>query len=419
MTLNFEINPKNIENLKLLRLVDPKNSFSLENVVNKAIKDFVEKEIDQNQLQTYSKISKTEATNLLDNYSKYLTRLTKLKTLSKPYVDKGKNYKVTQKFPNDFLVLKSRDYITFRALQILIENTVDQPLSFDLFKKLAVEDALKLRSETEILDYFSMKFDTKGKREKYSIKRSVGLPNDNKGSIGKYIRSYIGYQPDKNDMTLKGPIFEMKLVNLYIVDKEIHIGISESGYELYSELADAGFSINYPHNLKAATAFLSYISKLQNDQHLTFSQMLTSIQELFIEPKNILRDSFWLEISSFYKIEKGSVKNLLSDNTRNISFSNILGNLEEWGLVRIQNSNVSYPDWFWNSIQVEETNQDTSFYKFIYDNFIHAKISGQTLDYTLRGDALLYSKSIKKSSKTGTFYEIFDYLYPLINPEKK
>ena len=73
MTLNFEINRKNIENLKLLRLVDPKNSFSLENVVNKAIKDFVEKEIDQNQLQTYSKISKTEATNLLDNYSKYLT----------------------------------------------------------------------------------------------------------------------------------------------------------------------------------------------------------------------------------------------------------------------------------------------------------------------------------------------------------
>ena len=74
---------------------------------------------------------------------------------------------------------------------------------------------------------------------------------------------------------------------------------------------------------------------------------------------------------------------MLSDNTRNISFSNILGNLEEWGLVRIQNSNVSYPDWFWNSIQVEETNQDTSFYKFIYDNFIHAKISGQTLDYIL------------------------------------
>ena len=33
--------------MKLLRLVDPKNSFSLENVVNKAIKDFVEKEIDQ------------------------------------------------------------------------------------------------------------------------------------------------------------------------------------------------------------------------------------------------------------------------------------------------------------------------------------------------------------------------------------
>ena len=105
-------------------------------------------------------------------------------------------------------------------------------------------------------------------------------------------RSYIGYQPDKNDMTLKGPIFEMKLVNLYIVDKEIHIGISESGYELYSELADAGFSINYPHESKAATAFLSYISKLQNDQHLTFSQMLTSIQELFSEPKNILRIVF-------------------------------------------------------------------------------------------------------------------------------
>ena len=139
MTLNFEINPKNIENLKLLRLVDPKNSFSLENVVNKAIKDFVEKEIDQNQLQTYSKISKTEATNLLDNYSKYLTRLTKLKTLSKPYVDKGKNYKVTQKFPNDFLVLKSRDYITFRALQILIENMLINHLVLICLKNLQLK----------------------------------------------------------------------------------------------------------------------------------------------------------------------------------------------------------------------------------------------------------------------------------------
>jgi hypothetical protein len=410
MTLNFEINQKNIENLKLLRLVDPKNSSSLENIINKAIKDYVESEIDQNQLQTYSKISKLDATNLLNNYSKYLNRLTKLKTFSRPYIDKGKNYKVAHKFPSDFLVLKSRDYITFRSLQILIENTSDKPLSFDLFKKLAVEDALNLRKEAEIIDYFSMKFDTKGKREKYAIKRSIGLPNDNKGSIGKYIRSYIGYQPDKNYMTLKGPIFEMQLVNLYLVDKEIHIGISESGYRLYSELADAGFSIDYPHNLKAATAFLSYLSKLQNDQHLTFSQMLTSINELFFEPKNILRDSFWLEISSFYKFDKGSVRNLLSDNTRTISFSNILGNLEEWGLVKIKNLEVTYQEWFWNSIQVEDTNQDTLFYNFIHDNFIHAKISGQILDFTNRGDSLLH-KSIKKSTKTGTFYEIFDYWY--------
>jgi hypothetical protein len=131
---------------------------------------------------------------------------------------------------------------------------------------------------------------------------------------------------------------------------------------------------------------------------------------MFFEPKNILRDSFWLEISSFYKFDKGSVRNLLSDNTRTISFSNILGNLEEWGLVKIKNLEVTYQEWFWNSIQVEDTNQDSLFYNFIHDNFIHAKISGQILDFTNRGDSLLH-KSIKKSTKTGTFYEIFDYWY--------
>ena len=79
---------------------------------------------------------------------------------------------------------------------------------------------------------------------------------------------------------------------------------------------------------------------------------LNEIRKNFGRDKKMLQDDFWIEMNAVLKVGEENIKKLLSKNNRNISFSNIISNLEEWGLISPVNEstadgiNRTYSNWF-------------------------------------------------------------------------
>ena len=419
MKKEIQIDELIIDRFNLLKLNNPQKFKDIELFVNEAVEQYSKDLIKQNKIKSLSTLSVADGTKKLFNLQKNLSNLTKIKVSKKPFIsNKLHRFKTINNFEKEFLILKSRDFITIRALQVLYNNTIDNPIEFEDFKKLAVEDAIALREETEVVDYFSMLLKPIGDRQKFKIKRSVGLPKNNKGSIGKYIRSYVGYQPDKKINEFKGPLFELGLVNLYKNDTEILIGLSESGYSLLLDLSKSNFCLDYPHSTGAAFVYAEYLKKVKNTQYVVFAQVLTLLFEMFGREKKMLKDDFWIELYAVLKIDEKSVEKLLSENNRNITFSNILSNLEEWGLVKpgkaqtgYGDDGVVYSDWFFNVAGSPLSEVKESIEYKITKIFLHPKVNGWTIDYSGRDYA--FRKSKKSFEEFDSFYTDFEEYFEL------
>tara|TARA_B100000902_G_C27291177_1_gene907233 strand:+ start:910 stop:2187 length:1278 start_codon:yes stop_codon:yes gene_type:complete len=409
MKKEIQIDESIIDRFNLLKLNNPERFKDIEVFVNKAVEQYSKDLIKQNKIKSLSSLSVSVGTDKLFKLQKNLSNLTKIKVSKKPFIsNKPHRFTTIKNFEKEFLILKSRDFVTIRALQILYNNTLDTPIEFEEFKRLAVKDAIALREEAEVVDYFSMLLKPIGDRQKFKIKRSVGLPKNNKGSIGKYIRSYVGYQPDKKLNQFKGPLFELGLVNLYKKDKEILIGLSESGYSLLLNLSKSNFCLDYPHSINATFIYSEYLKKVKNTQYVVFAQVLTLLFELFGREKKMLKDDFWIELYSLLESDENSIGKLLSENNRNITFSNILSNLEEWGLVKpgkaqtgYGDDGVVYSDWFFDAATSQMVEDRDSIENKITEIYIHPKVNGSTIDYSGRDYAL------KKSKKTIKEYDNF------------
>lgn len=419
MKKEIQINESIINRFNLLKLNNPEKFKDIETFVNKAVEQYSKDLIKQNKIKTLSNLSAADGTDKLNKLQKNLSNLTKIKVSKKPFISNNSHRFTTIKnFEKEFLILKSRDFVTIRSLQILYNNTNDSPINFEEFKRLAVEDAIALREEAEVIDYFSMLLKPIGDRQKFKIKRSVGLPKNNKGSIGKYIRSYVGYQPDKKQNQFKGPLFELGLVNLYKNNKEILIGLSESGFSLLLELSKYNFCLDYPHSINAAFVYSEYLQKVKNTQYIVFAQVLTLLFELFGREKKMLKDDFWIELYAVLKISENNIEKLLSENNRNISFSNILSNLEEWGLVKpgkaqtgYGDDGVGYSNWFFEYLISQNVYDKDSIEEKIREFYIHPKINGWTIDYSGRDYAIRKSKKTLK--EYDNFYTNFEEYFEL------
>ncbi len=408
-----------INNFNLLKLNDPEKFKNVEDFVNNAVKEHSKDLFNKNEIRSLSNLSVSEGTDKLLNLQKKLSQDTKVKVGKKPYISK-KTYKFTtlNSFEKEFLILKSRDFITIRALEVLYKNTLKKPINFEDYKNLVVNDAIALREEAELIDFVAKHFKPNGEREKFKIKRSVGLPKNNKGSIGKYIRSYVGYQPDKSSNQFKGPLYELGLVNLYQENEELLIGLSQEGYSLLFDISKCNFSLDYPHSPSATFVYFDYLKKIKNIQFITFAQILTLLYEMFGRDKKMLQDDFWIEMNAVLKVGEENIKKLLSKNNRNISFSNIISNLEEWGLISPVNEstadgiNRTYSNWFLDVVTSHADKGDKSSKEYkIFKNYIHPKIKGWTIDYSARDYAFKKSKKNYKSHEN--FYSSFGEYFKL------
>ena len=419
MKKEIQINETIIDRFNLLKLNNPEKFKDIELFVNKAVEKYSKDLIKQNNIKSLSNLTVADGTEKLFNLQKNLSNLTKIKISKKPYIsNKSHRFTTINNFEKEFLILKSRDFVTIRALQVLYNNTIDNPIKFEEFKRLTVEDAIALREEAEVVDYFSMLLKPIGDRQKFKIKRSVGLPRNNKGSIGKYIRSYVGYQPDKKLNQFKGPLFELGLVNLYKNNNEILIGLSESGYSLLLDLSKSNYCLDYPHSTSSAFVYSEYLKKVKNTQYIVFAQVLTLLFEMFGREKKMLKDDFWIELYAVLKIDENYVDKFLSENNRNITFSNILSNLEEWGLVKpgkaqtgYGDDGVVYSDWFFDTAgslisEVEESIEDKT-----TKIFLHPKVNGWTIGYSGRDYA--FRKSKKTIKEFDNFYTGFEEYFGL------
>lgn len=408
-----------IKNFNLLKLNDPEKFKNVEDFVNNAVKEHSKDLFNKNEIRSLSNLSVSEGTDKLLNLQKKLSQDTKVKVGKKPYISK-KTYKFTtlNSFEKEFLILKSRDFITIRALEVLYKNTLKKPINFEDYKNLVVNDAIALREEAELIDFVAKHFKPNGEREKFKIKRSVGLPKNNKGSIGKYIRSYVGYQPDKKLNEFKGPLFELGLVNLYKNDTEILIGLSELGYSLLLDLSKSNFCLDYPHSISSTFVYSKYLKKVKNTQYIVFAQVLTLLFEMFGREKKMLKDDFWIELYAVLKIDENSVEKLLSENNRNITFSNILSNLEEWGLVKpgkaqtgYGDDGVVYSDWFFDTAGSPIAGVKESIEYKTIKIYLHPKIKGWTIVYDARVYA--FEKSKKNYKSYENFYSSFEEYFKL------
>ncbi len=414
MKKEIQIDESIIDRFNLLKLNNPEKFKDIELFVNKIVEQYSKDLIKQNKIKSLSNLTVADGTKKLFNLQKNLSNLTQIKVTKKPFIS-SKSHRFTniKNFEKEFLILKSRDFVTIRALQVLYNNTIDKPIKFEEFKKLAVEDAIALREEAEVVDYFSMLLKPIGDRQKFKIKRSVGLPKNNKGSIGKYIRSYVGYQPDKKLNEFKGPLFELGLVNLYKNDTEILIGLSELGYSLLIDLSKSNFCLDYPHSISSVFVYSEYLKKVKNTQYIVFAQVLTLLFEMFGREKKMLKDDFWIELYAVFKIDENSVEKLLSENNRNITFSNILSNLEEWGLVKpgkaqtgYGNDGVVYSDWFFDTAGSQIAGvKETIEYKTT-KIYLHPRVNGWTIDYSGRDYA--FRKTKKSVEEYDNFYNSFE-----------
>ena len=419
MKKEIQIDESIIDRFNLLKLNNPEKFKDIELFVNKAVEQYSKDLIKQNNIKPLSNLTVADGTKKLFNLQKNLSNLTKIKVTKKPFIsNKSHRFTTIKNFEKEFLILKSRDFVTIRALQVLYNNTIDNPIKFEEFKKLAVEDATALRKEAEVVDYFSMLLKPIGDRQKFKIKRSVGLPKNNKGSIGKYIRSYVGYQPDKKLNEFKGPLFELGLVNLYKNDTEILIGLSESGYSLLLDLSKSNFCLDYPHSISSAIVYSEYLKKIKNTQYIVFAQVLTLLGEMFGREKKMLKDDFWIELYAVLNIDENSVKKLLSENNRNITFSNILSNLEEWGLVKpgkaqtgYGDDGVVYSDWFFETAVSQIAGVKESIEYKTIKIYLHPKVNGWTIDYSGRDYA--FRKTKKSIEEYDNFYNSFEEYFEL------
>lgn len=424
MKKEIQIDESIIDRFNLLKLNNPEKFKDIELFVNKAVEQYSKDLIKQNNIKSLSNLTVADGTEKLFNLQKNLSNLTKIKVSKKPFIsNKLHRFTTIKNFEKEFLILKSRDFVTIRALQVLYNNTIDNPIEFEDFKKLAVEDAIALREETEVVDYFSMLLKPIGDRQKFKIKRSVGLPKNNKGSIGKYIRSYVGYQPDKKLNEFKGPLFELGLVNLYKNDTKILIGLSESGYSLLLDLSKSNFCLDYPHSTGAAFVYAEYLKKVKNTQYIVFAQVLTLLFEMFGREKKMLKDDFWIELYAVLKIDENSVEKLLSENNRNITFSNILSNLEEWGLVKpgkaqtgYGDDGVVYSDWFFDVVGSPLSEVKESIQYKTTKIYLHPKVNGWTIDYSGRDYA--FRKTKKSIEEYDNFYNSFEEYFELAKQYK-
>ena len=429
MKKEISVDESIVSKFNLLKLHNPEMYTNIEDFVNNAVKEHSKDLYSKNEIKSLSNLSVSEGTDKLLKLQKKLSQDTKVKVAKKPYISK-KTYKFTtlNSFEKEFLILKSRDFITIRALEVLYKNTLEKPINFEDFKNLAVSDAIALREEAELIDFVAKHFKPTGKREKFKIKRSVGLPKNNKGSIGKYIRSYVGYQPNKSSNEFKGPLFELGLVNLYQENEELLIGLSQEGHSLLLDISKCNFSLDYPHSPSATLVYFDYLKKIKNIQFITFAQILTLLFEMLGRDKKMLQDDFWIEMNAVLKVEKENIKKLLSKNNRNISFSNIISNLEEWGLIlpgkesNASEGNRTYSNWFFDFLtalpsEADKSSKEYKIYNKIYKNYIHPKMNGWIIGYDARAYALEKSKNISKAYEN--FYSEFEEYFELAKNYRK
>ena len=157
MKKEIKIDESIIDRFNLLKLNNPEKFKDIELFVNKAVEQYSKDLIKKNKIKSLSNLSVAVGTEKLFNLQKNLSNLTKIQVSKKPFIsNKLHRFTTINNFEKEFLILKSRDFVTVRALQVLYNNTIDNPIEFEDFKKLAVEDAIALREETEVVDYFSM-----------------------------------------------------------------------------------------------------------------------------------------------------------------------------------------------------------------------------------------------------------------------
>ena len=159
--------------------------------------------------------------------------------------------------------------------------------------------------------------------------------------------------------------------------------------------------------------YSEYLKKVKNIQYIVFAQVLTLLFEMFGREKKMLKDDFWIELYAVLKIDENSVEKLLSENNRNITFSNILSNLEEWGLVKsgkaqtgYGDDGVVYSDWFFDTAGSLIAEVKESIEYKITKIFLHPKVNGWTIDYSGRDYA--FRKTKKSFEEYENFYNSFE-----------